>query len=201
MRKHVAVALPILVLSLAASLAQKVALEPYELAQEAATEPYSNDDAYQIYSFLLPSEESVRFAKGTLIIQEDTVTKRDPAACLSPAATNEFKDAIVDFQRVNKKRWRLKRQFESEKTYEIVSEETLKVVFENGWWGAFNKRYPESGGYIVFSAVGFNKDKTSALVFSGSSCGSESGEWSLHLLKKLDGKWRLTPGVTCATVS
>ena len=130
MRKRVAVTLPILVLSLAASLAQQVALEPYELAQEAATEPYSNDDAYQIYSFLLPSEESVRFAKGTLIIQEDTVTKPDPAACLSPAATNEFKDAIVDFQRVNKKRWRLKRQFESEKTYEIVSEETLKVVRE-----------------------------------------------------------------------
>lgn len=199
-RQRVAVALP-MVLIVATALAQKPSFEPYDFAQDAATEPYEDDEAYAIYNLLLPSEEVVRFAQGTLIIQEDTVTRRVPASCIAPAAQDEFKEAIADFERVNSTSWRLQRQFKSEKPYEIVSAETLKTVFENGWWGAFNKRHPESGGFIVLSAVGFNKDKTQALVFTGSSCGSDCGEWSLHLLKKMNGRWKLVPGVTCETVS
>ena len=200
MRGRVAIALPMLVLSLAAS-AQRGAVEPYETHHETATEPYEDKGAYDIYNLLLPSEEVMRFAKGTLLIQEDTVTKLDPAACIAPSEKDEFKDAIADFERVNRKPWRLQRQFTIEKPYELVNQQTLKVVFENGWWGAFYKRYPDAGGYFVFSAVGFNKDKTLAVVYSGSICGSECGQWSLHLLKKLDGTWRVVPGITCVTVS
>jgi hypothetical protein len=38
-----------------------------------ASKPYEVEDAYQIYSLLLPHEESYGFAKGELIIQQDTV--------------------------------------------------------------------------------------------------------------------------------
>ena len=53
----------------------------------------------------------------------------------------------------------------------------------------------------MMSAVGFNEDKTLAVVYSGSTCGGECGRWSLHLFEKIDGKWKSLPGVTCVTVS
>ena len=36
--------------------------------------------------------------------------------------------------------------------------------------GQFFRRYPDSGGYIIVSAVGFNKEMTRAIVYTGSSC-------------------------------
>jgi hypothetical protein len=41
--------------------------------EPSAAQPYEEPDAYQIYSLLLPQEESHGFANGTLIIQEETV--------------------------------------------------------------------------------------------------------------------------------
>ena len=172
------------------------------LAQEAAKEPYEDDEAYHVYSVLLPQEESYGIAKGTLVIQEDTVPSDGPTTpCLTPEATSKFKDAIADFRRVNSKQWRLQRHFDSEKPYEIESAETIKVGFQEGGWVGFYKRHPGSGGYIVMSAVGFNKSKILAIVYSGSSCGGLCGQWSYHLLEKLDGKWKEAPGVTCNMVS
>lgn len=63
------------------------------------------------------------------------------------------------------------------------------------------ERYPGSGGILPMSSVGFNKEKTCAIVYFGSSCGSLCGAWSFHLLEKVNGKWREIPGVTCHTGS
>ena len=53
--------------------------------EPSAAQPYEEPDAYQIYSLLLPQEESYGFAKGTLIIQEETVASEAVvAACLDP---------------------------------------------------------------------------------------------------------------------
>ncbi|HEY6765907.1 MAG TPA: hypothetical protein VI386_14175 [Candidatus Sulfotelmatobacter sp.] len=67
--------------------------------------------------------------------------------------------------------------------------------------GTALQRNPNSGGYIILSAVGFNKEKTEAFVYSGSSCGSLCGHWGFHLLEKIDGNWKKVPGVSCVTVS
>ena len=96
---------------------------------------------------------------------------------MTPEAASRFKDAIADYKRVNKKQWLLQRQFQIEKPYEIVSSETIGI------------RYPESDGlrnlaettgYIIMSAVGFNREKTLAVVYSGSSCRSLCGSWRFH---------------------
>jgi hypothetical protein len=163
---------------------------------------YDVEDAYQIYSLLLPHEESYSFAKGTLIIQEETELMRDGSEpCVTPEAASRFKEAIADYKRLNTRPWLLQRQFQIEKSYEIVSSETIGIVFRSGGWDGFPKRYPESAGYIIMSAVGFNKEKTLAVVYSGSSCGSLCGSWRFHLLAKIDGYWKEVTGVTCTTVS
>src|ERR1700691_2024969 len=66
----------------------------------AATQPYSVADAYDIYSRLLPGEQSYRFAKGRIVIQQETTApvKLDDY-CLTPEAAREFKGAIEDYKR------------------------------------------------------------------------------------------------------
>lgn len=176
--------------------------------------PYNVDEAYRVYIVLLPKEESYGFSgKGKIVIQRETVSHfmghADVDGCISNKVKLRFQEAIDDFVRVNKQTWLLQPRFET-KPYELVSAEQIssysktepkKDVKPNDGWKAFYDHHPGSGGYHIMSAVGFNKDKTKAIVYSGSSCGSLCGSWSLHLLEKTDGKWREVPGVVCRTVS
>ena len=168
--------------------------------------PYEPADAYQIYDLLLPQEESYGFATGTLIIREETVSNPGVGPpsppCVTPEAGSQFKDAIADYNRLNKRKtWLLQREFQLDKPYEIVSSSTINVLFKEGGWRVFYKRYPDSGGYIIMSAVSFNKQKTRAMVYTGSSCGLRCGRWGLHLFDKVHGKWKEVLGVTCNMMS
>ena len=172
---------------------------PVSPKSSSVPKTYDTPDAYQIYSLLFPDEEAFGFAKGTLIIQEETVSK-DAKSCFTPEAATKFHDAVVDYVRVNKRRWLLQRQFQIDKPYEIVDAATIGVSSTDDW-ESFYERYPESGGFIIMSAVGFNKEKTQAVVYTGTSCGMLCGRWMFHLLEKVDGNWKTVPGVTCITVS
>jgi hypothetical protein len=170
----------------------------------SSAKPYDIAEAYQIYSLLLPHEESYGFGKGTLVIQEDTASHTLETACFDPKSASRFKDALADYSCVQKRTWLLQRRFQIEKAYELVSSDTVNLLFkERGvdGWQDFYKRYPDSGGFIILSAVGFNKAKTLAVVYTGSSCGGLCGSWRFHLLEKTNGKWKEVPGVTCTTVS
>ena len=167
-----------------------------------AGERYSDHDAYQIYDLLLPQEEVYSFGKGTIVIREETEANQAvPEGCLFPDAVAQFKDAIADYNRLNHKRWLLQRSFEIERPYELVNSDTINSLLSGTAWEGFYQRYPDSGGFIVFSAVGFNQERTRALVYSGSSCGNLCGSWSFHLFQKANGHWKQVPGVSCHTAS
>ena len=163
--------------------------------------PSESPDAYQIYSLLLPQEESYGFAKSTLIIQQETTSNAAvEGACLSTDVTNRFKGAIADFRRAQKTKWLLQRRFDINRPYEIVSSDTIALVLKSDW-DAYYDRYPKSGGYIFMSAVGFNKNKTLAIVYTGSICGGLCGRALFHLLEKVRDHWKEVPAATCVTVS
>jgi len=169
-----------------------------------SAKPYDLDEAYQIYSLLLPREESYGFGKGTLVIQEDTVPHALESACFDVKSASRFKDALADYGSAQKRTWRLQRRFQIEKPYELVSSDAINLPFkEKGMdgWQSFYKRHPDSGGFIILSAVGFNKTKTLGVVYTGSSCGGLCGLWRFHLLEKINGEWKEVPGVTCEMVS
>jgi len=187
------------------------------LGQESSLpRPYTDKDAYQIYAQLIPNEET--WGTKTKVIEEETVPGEggmmDLDSCVAPPVALDFRDAIANFKTNNSRRWLLQRQFELSGPYELVSSDTIKATFRGGeqsrtegahpldsGWKAFYARYPGSGGFIVLSAVGFNKDKTRAVVYSGASCGSLCGAWSFHLFKKVDGKWTEAPGIMCHSMS
>jgi hypothetical protein len=156
----------------------------------------------QIYSLLLPHQESYEFAKGTLEIQAVTVSPPESAShCVTAEAATEFKDAIADHDRVNSQLWSLQPRFQIEQPYEMASSESIQKLFKKGLWKSFYERYPNAGGYIIKSAVGFNSGKTRAAVYMGSACGGLCGRWKIHLLEKIDGQWKSVPGVTSITLS
>ena len=124
-----------------------------------------------------------------------------PEACIYPDVALKFKEAIADYNRVNQRRWLLQRSFHTEDPYELVTSEALKVLFSGGEWDGFYKRFPSSNGIISLSAVGFNREKTRAIFYGGTSCGSLCGSWSFQLMEKVDGKWKMVPGVSCHTMS
>jgi hypothetical protein len=159
-------------------------------------QPYKEPDAYQIYSLLVPQEESYGFAKGTLVIQEETVSHDAVTeADLSPEVASRFKDAVSDYERVRTKKWLLQRQFKIEKPYQIVDNQTFTRL------QASDEPRPKSGGYIFMSPVGFNRGKTLAIVYTGSICGGLCGRAQFHLLEKVHGQWKDVSGVRIVTVS
>jgi hypothetical protein len=174
------------------------------VAQEASIpKPYDNEEAYQIYSALLPHEESYGFGKSTLIIQEDTVSQPPDTACFDSKSATRFKDALADYADAQTHKWLLLRQFKTARAYELLRSDTIDLFFkEKGplGWQAFYKRYPESGGFVTMSPVGFNKTKTLAVVYTGSSCGSLCGLGDFIYSRRAmenGGKYQALPASRC----
>jgi hypothetical protein len=159
----------------------------------SVSERYDIADAYTIYSLLLPLEESYGFATDTLMIAEETMTYQGISrACLTSDAANKFRDAIIAFNRDQRKKWRLQSRFQINKEYKLVGSGVISTLPD----------YPQSSATLVsMSAVGFNPQKSRAIVYMESSCGGLCGSGRHHLLEKVHGKWKEVPGVTCTMAS
>src|SRR5215510_12986687 len=149
---------------------------------------YEVPEAYEVYSAILTSEWPVRVQHAkSLIIQTET---QNYQMCLRPEKEWQEKlgPAISDFVRLNAKPWLLQRRIDSETPYELVAAADLRSTMQAGWEG-FYQRYPNSGGWVEVSAVGFNNDRTVAVVYMGHHCGGLCGGGCFHVLEKKDGKW------------
>jgi len=151
--------------------------------------PYEEAEAYEVYSAILPTEWPWRVANAkSLVIQSET---KGYEMCLLPEAESEeiIGPAISEYVKLNEKTWLLQERLNIEKPYKFITSDGLKIVFEHGDWEKFGKQYPGSGGWIELSAVGFNADKTVAVVYMGHHCGGLCGGGGFHVLQKKDGKW------------
>jgi hypothetical protein len=162
-------------------------------AQMKQPEPYQVAEAYEIYSAILPTRWPVTEAHAkTLLIRAETGS--GPDMCLKPEgeSVSIVGPAIADFIEVNKKPWLLQKAFQINQPYEFIFDKELDGIFSDGvhGWKSFNEKYPDSGGYNEFSAVGFNADKTVAVVYAAHSCGGLCGGGEFYVLAKKEGKWQ-----------
>jgi hypothetical protein len=165
--------------------------------------PYEDGEAYAVYAAVLPSEWPWKVAHAkTLVIRSET---KNYGMCLQPEKgfTQSLGAAISDYVELNKRPWLLQSRFDIEKPYLLITPEEFKSAFAQGNWEAFYRQYPDSGGYIELSAVGFNSDKTVAVVYMGHDCGMRCGGGEFHVLQKKDGKWvpLAWKGMSCSWVS
>jgi hypothetical protein len=151
--------------------------------------PYEDLDAYEVYSALIPLERPLRNARAKrLIIQNET---KGYEMCLRPEKEWEEKigPAISDYVRSNAKPSLLQQRIKVGVPYQLIMADELKSAIQTVGWEGFYQRYPDSGGWIELSAVGFNVDKTVAVVYMGHHCGPLCGRGGFHVLEKKDGKW------------
>jgi hypothetical protein len=60
----------------------------------------------------------------------------------------------------------------------------------SGWENLY-KRYPEATGIIRVSAIGFNPERTQALVYVERGCGATCGQGGYVLLSKEGKVWKV----------
>jgi hypothetical protein len=82
----------------------------------------------------------------------------------------------------------------SKKVY-LISYEEIQNIFSNaeinGGWEEFYRRYPNSSGTISFTRIGYNADKTQAMVSMGNMYASLGGEGHLIFLKLENHQWKI----------
>jgi hypothetical protein len=177
------------------------------VAERAAQDPIDDPDVYAVYASLLPNEWSVRVAHATtLVFQEETGTNWQ---CMpsGKALEKDWRPVVDSFRSENAKVKGLRPGFPLVPQYIVVPSAEIQASFRDvpndpmfGWSGFYN-RYPDSGGYMVVSSVGFDMSKTRAMVYMAHWCGTLCGGGSHHLLEKVEGVWREAriPGVSNCT--
>ena len=152
---------------------------------------YNDAVAYEVYAAILPSEWPIRDkrAKQVVIRRE---TKAFPM-CLKPDSESQSKvePAISEYVKLNEKEWLLQPKISLDRPYEFFGARQFEALMRGeGKWDDYYRRYPDSGGLIELSAVGFNSNKTIGVVYMGHSCGPLCGGGTFYVLEKIEGKWK-----------
>ena len=150
---------------------------------------YDVPEAYEVYATLLPSEWPWRVAHAKkLMIRSETVPLTVPYTNCLHADDKRDKDvdlAVANYLELNKEAWLLVRAFQIDLPYELTSKDDLLL-----------RQDRDTGGLIEVSAVGFNSDKTVAVVYMGHHCGLLCGGGGYHVLLKRHGRWQAVSNVS-----
>jgi hypothetical protein len=114
------------------------------------------------------------------------------AAGLKESSKELLAETIEDYKIKNKGPHKLSARFDTKARYALVDADEIDGFFRvkgPGGWEDFYKKYPKSGGFVTFSRVGFNSDRTQALVYQSHSCGGLCGGGSCLLFEKKGGVW------------
>jgi hypothetical protein len=157
-------------------------------------------DEYSVFSALLQQEF---IGKGTkqLVIKNQTdiynFSNNETLDNLQKYLLPLEKETFLDFSSRNKQSADLKNKFNLKVKINLVGEEIGRIFAggerdsENDGWKMFHKKYPTAGGFITLSRVGFNKEKTQALIYAAHNCGWLCGEGNYILLVKKDNIWKI----------
>jgi hypothetical protein len=163
---------------------------------------YSDTDACDVYSAVLPMDKWYWQNSRTLLIVQEIPPSEWPIGSPRDAlqGTAEFSKAFAgvfkSFEAVNQQEIVLNCDFTIQKPYKMVSRDELDAAFRHlppnavsdGWEG-FRDSFPDSSGYLILSGVGFNSDKTIALVYVEHRCGNMCGGARYYVLEKQNGQW------------
>lgn len=169
---------------------------------QAALRPYHEAEAYRVYEAILPENRAYTDAVSALI-RGKTISY--DADCLQPDVRYRARvtAAIADYKRENRSSAELEPLFHLSKSYEILPESEFigpPIRLRNSSrWRQYLLRHPNFPGFIELSQVGFNKDKTIAVVYMVRNCGVMCSGGDLIVLGKESGRWRSLdmPGLLC----
>src|SRR5205085_11380065 len=167
-------------------------------------------DTYAVYDALL--NDTYAAAKGHLLVikaetdgydwEEDAASR--PHDGEGSASFAEFvrtglpateADTLDNYLNANRQSHLLIDLFRLRTEHTLITEAEMKALAgqrESWWmWTGFDDKYPHAAGLYGLSAVGFNRERTQALVYFWNACGGTCGDGSYVLLEKCDGTWRI----------
>ena len=169
------------------------------------------EEEYAVYSALINANTGDENRDRLLVINEQPSPwvgfleeERDKFyEDLKKSSPELMLETVEDLRAKNKEQHKFARHFDIKRRYILVSEKELDAFFKEGggWWEEFYRKYPKSTGIATFSRVGFNADRTQALVYQGHSCGGLCGGGSYLLLVKSNGVWTNKGGIGPTWVS
>jgi len=161
-----------------------------------APKPIDDAESYAVYAALLPSQWTVRVARAKILVfQQETTTY---PRCMPSGTPREvdWQAVMESFRAENAEGRVILAGYDLRLPYVVVASTDIRATFREvpndpmfGWSG-FYKRYPDSGGFMQVSAVGFGTARTRAMVYMAHSCGGLCGGGTYHFLQKINGAWR-----------
>jgi hypothetical protein len=166
------------------------------IAQISLTpKPIDDTESYAVYAALLPSQWTVRVARAKILVFQQETTTDSPCMPSGTPLEVDWRDAMESFRAENAEGRVILPGYDLGLPYVVVAAADIRALREVpndpmfGWSG-FYKRYPDSGGFMQVSAVGFDTARVRAMVSMAHSCGGLCGGGTSHLLQKIDGVWR-----------
>jgi len=188
--------------SLAALAVLQFAMLPPVTGQEHVYGELQDRDAYAIYSIValkVTGSSLARPARGFSIVQVTSADKPNNlpiAQCFPANYGTAFHAAFADYTSSNETPMLLTRSFHLPTPYELVTEEELARSFpKNGNliddWKKFYQVHPQSSGFLRFSVIGFNRDKTKAVVSVSFTCDWLCALDTDYLLQRTKSGWHV----------
>jgi hypothetical protein len=161
-----------------------------QTTKEQPVKPYEDPEAYAVYAALLsspnsgkPDVEQAVMAQRTLVFENCYEPDEQWREMLSPVVEN--------YKTINQQRWDLV-DASIRFPHKLLSADEMHALFSKGpkpGWKKFHGKYPQKA-LLSVSAVGFNPDKTVAMVAAESDCDSLCGSGGMSFLRKVDGVWQ-----------
>ena len=161
-----------------------------------------SDEEYEIYSSII-KQFYVEPKTKQVIIEERTfrydfgVANDEPWREKSKKKGESIDESAADdYETKNGSKWLLnKNSFKLPVKMSLITDNDLKAIFHGSWgdleWINYYRRFPESRGFVMLSRVGFNTERTQALMYVGSRCGPHCGDIHFLLLEKANGIWSI----------
>jgi hypothetical protein len=155
---------------------------------------------YEIYSALLEKvNKNMNNGKDVKMFVINDVTITPPGICSFDEMSKQEKSfqsiklSFDDLSGAGKST--LSYSFKLSQTYTLLSYQDFRQIIKEGLpeeWSLFYEMYPAAAGFISLSKVGFNKDRTQAIVYMQTSCGFLCGAGEYILLTKSENKWKVS---------
>ena len=146
-------------------------------------------ETYMVYSAIL----NHGWDKGNIVVRDHTdlgLFQNDD--WLNTNVAKSYADAVSDFKTANEKEQQLENRFEYGGKLSLISQdEFTKTINGGGGWDTFKKNHPGASGIVTFSAVGFSRDGSHAVVNLSYLCYSHCGNGTFCILEKKNGEWTI----------
>jgi hypothetical protein len=180
-------------------------------AQSQTATPEPQNDEYTIYSQAI-AKQFVNDRVDRIVVGDHTLMAFPPIMMGMTQFGNSpevrklrqavAKETLQDYEQKNKTSVALEEKFQLKVPIILISaieRDQIFLVADAGkqeipnpkGLDEFHRLYPKSQGFMTLSRIGFNPNKTQALLYIGNLCGGLCGTGQLFLLVKEGNSWKI----------